>query len=795
MADEFNVISRDVPASAATVDIIPQTYSPTSTRPAWDLSPREPHLYDYLLVLRKHQWLILSFMLAVVTIVSIATFRMRPVYVATTRIELGRENANILPFQGTDSYDYMLDLENYIETQSKILTSETLALQTIRTGVLSGISGSGSDSQSEAIATGNLANQKRPPELGAFLGSLSVKRVPNSRLMDISYEANSPELAAQIVNAHIRNFIDQNRRSHYDATTAATTWLTDQLDELKIKVKNSEDARLDYERKNQIWEVDDKQNITTQRLSELNRQLIDAQSDRMKKQSMYDFAKQGDADIVPQIRDSITVQDLLKRRSDLNGQYTEASNQYGPNFPKVQRLQSQIKEIDQNLEREKKGVVARLGSEYHEAQQREELLTRTLDQQKTEANLMSERMVQYNILKRDAEADKALYDGLLTKLKEAGISSALQSSNIRIVDPAMIPSTPARPAKGRNITLAFLVGIAGGIGLALIREYMDNTVKTPDDIESLSRLPSLAVVPAFQDSDGDAPKRRSLADALGNGHSRHVELVAQHLPKSQMSEAFRALRTALLLSQAGHPPQVILVTSALPREGKTTAAANLAVTLAQLGDRTLLIDADLRKPGVGRLLNLNGGKYAGLSSYLAGVSSLDLVTVQHPAIPNLSAIPTGPLPPNPADLLSSHRLADAITQLRSQYKFIVIDTPPVMAATDAVILSVQADGVLLVVRSGETPKEAFTRTRDLLVSVKCHLLGVVLNAVDSKAPDYYYSYRYYPYSYGYGPKDSAESHHADGDDEPEHAFAAAASHGAHRRNKDHRDRDDDIQQL
>jgi capsular exopolysaccharide synthesis family protein len=241
---------------------------------------------------------------------------------------------------------------------------------------------------------------------------------------------------------------------------------------------------------------------------------------------------------------------------------------------------------------------------------------------------------------------------------------------------------------------------------------------------------------------------------------------------------------------------VILVTSSLPREGKTTSAANLAVTLAQLGDRTLLIDADLRKPGVGRLLNLNGGKYAGLSSYLAGVSSLDLVTVQHPAIPNLSAIPTGPLPPNPADLLSSHRLVDAITELRSKFKFIVIDTPPVMAATDAVILSVQADGVLLVVRSGETPKEAFTRTRDLLVSVKCRLLGVVLNAVDSSAPDYYYSYRYYPYSYGYGGKESAESDALPEDEgEPEHAFAATASHGAHRRHRDHRDRDDDIQQL
>src|SRR5438552_2639920 len=427
----------------------------------------------------------------------------------------------------------MMDMENSIETQAKILTSETLALQTIRNSSL------GSDDSSEAIATGSLANQKRPPELGAVLGNLSVRRVPNSRLTDVTFEATNPELAAQIVNAHIKNFIDQNRRSRYEATTSATAWLTDQLDELRIKMKNSEDARLDYKRKNQIWELDDKQNITTQRLAEVSRQLIDAQGERMKKQALFEFARAGDADVVPQIRDSPTVQELIRKRSDISGQYTDAMNQYGPNFPKVLRLQAQLKELDQNLEREKKAVVARLESDYHEAQQREELLARTLDQQKVEANSMSERMVQYNILKRDAEANKALYDGLLTKLKESAITSALQSSNIRVVDPAMIPSYPSRPAKARNVALAFLVGMVGGIGLALLREYMDNTVKTPDDIETLARLPSLAVVPAFTDNNNGAGGRNRLIPSLGrNGHEKQVELVAQHLPKSQMSEAF-----------------------------------------------------------------------------------------------------------------------------------------------------------------------------------------------------------------------------------------------------------------
>jgi succinoglycan biosynthesis transport protein ExoP len=750
---------------------------------ALDLSPREPHLYDYLLILRKHQWLVLSFLLTVVTIVSIATFRMRPVYVAKSTIEIDRENANILPFQGTDSYDYMMDLENYIETQSRILTSETLALETVRnSGLAAHPDYSGGGPISEAIATGSLKNQRKPPEIGAFLGSLSVRRIPNSRLMEVSFESTDPQLAARILNSHLDNYIQQNFRSKYDATTQASNWLKDQLDELRVKVEKSENARIEYERQNQIWSVDDKSNITTQRLSDLNKELTDAQSESLKREALYEFAESGDLDGVPQLRDNAVLQEMQRKRADLSIQYTDAVNQYGPNFPKVQRMQAQMKEVDDQITRERKGIIVQLKNDYREAKQREELLSKALDQQKTDTNLMSEKLVQYNILKRDAESYKALYDGLLTKLKEAGIARGLQSSNIRIVDPAMVPSTPARPAKARNIALGFLVGLVGGVGLALLREYLDNTVKTPDDVETLARLPSLAVVPAFGDSSGANKRGKFLKGTSANGHEKRIELVAQHLPKSQMSEAFRALRTALLLSRADKPPQVILVTSALPREGKTTAAANLAVTLAQLGDKTVLVDADLRKPGIGRLLNLGSGKFAGLSSYLAGVSTLDLVTVPHPAIPNLAAIPTGPLPPNPADLLSSHKMSDAITELRKTYKFIVIDSPPIMAATDAVILSVQADGVLLVVRSGETPKEAFTRTRDLLTSVNSRLLGVVLNAVDASAPDYYYSYRYYPYSYGYGPQEALESNH------PELKATAAPRSAKHRDDEEDSDK-------
>src|SRR5215475_11411332 len=537
MADDNKLMPRET-SSNGTIELL----NGGGRLSAFDLSPREPHLYDYLLILRKHQWLILSFLIAVVTIVSIATFRMQPVYSTTARIEIDRENSNVLPFQGADAYDYLMDSDNYIETESKILMSETLALQTIRsTGLANRPEYSSGEGTSDALASGSLANHKRPAELGAFLGSLSVKRVPNSRLLDVTFESTDPQLAARVVNAHIENFREENFKSRYQAIAQASSWLADQLDELKVKVQKSEDARLEYERKNQIWELDDKSNVTTQRLADLNKELTDAQSERMKKQALYEFARSADADSVPEMRSDSVLQELIKKRGDASTQYAEALSQYGPNFPKVQRMQLQIKEIDQLIANEKKSIIEQMGNDYNAARQREMLLTQALEEQKGEVNQMAARMVEYNILKREAEANKTLYDGMLTKLREANIAGTLKSSNIRIVDPAMVPSYPTRPAKTRNIALAFIVGLVGGIGLALLREYLDNTVKTPDDIETLARLPSLAVVPAFSNSNGDG-KRRLLGGASTNGHDKRIELVAQHLPKSQMSEAFRALR-------------------------------------------------------------------------------------------------------------------------------------------------------------------------------------------------------------------------------------------------------------
>jgi capsular exopolysaccharide synthesis family protein len=738
---------RIVPAARDRKPAEALTVIPAPSVLPWDQGPREPHLLDYIIILRKHQWLVLTFLLTVVTVVTIASFKMKPVYEAAARVEVDRDNQTVVPFNDTNEYSAYEDTENYIETQTKILQSETLALTTIKSLDLARypeFGGGAANASTHAIPSAS-----RPAILGAFLGRMSVRRVPNSRLIEVQFEAESPQLAAQVVNTHLHNYIEENFRSKYDATMQASNWLSAELEELRIKVEKSEDARIAYERENQIWQIDEKQDITTQKLADLSKAVTEAQTDQAEKEALYRMAAGGSVDALPATRTNDLMGALLKRKSELDELYAEALDQYGPNFPKVLRLQAQQKQNENDLDKARQNMIASLKEDYDTATSHVELLQEALDKQKAEANDLAEKLVQYHILQHDAESNKQLYDGLQQKLKEATITVGLHSDNIRIVDPALVPSSPSRPQKARNILLAFLVGLVGGVGLALFREYLDNTVKSPDDVEALTGLPSLAVVPSLPGmSTGHNRLSRNAAATPGGGP--RVELLSFVQPKSQISEAFRALRTSLLLSQADHPPQVILVTSALPREGKTTAAVNLAVTLAQLGDRTLLIDSDMRKPGVRRALNLTSGKEAGLSSYLAGVSTLDEVTVPHPTIENLVALTTGPVPPSPADLLSSHRMREAITELRHKFKFVVIDSPPVMAATDAVLISALTDGVLLVVRSGETPKEAFTRTRDLLAAVKCRLLGVVLNAVDSSAPDYYYSYRYYPYAYGYG---------------------------------------------
>jgi len=364
-------------------------------------------------------------------------------------------------------------------------------------------------------------------------------------------------------------------------------------------------------------------------------------------------------------------------------------------------------------------------------------LRAALEEQKQQDNKLNESAIEYSLLKRDFETNRTLYEGLLQKLKEAGVTAGLRSNNIREVDIARTPGAPAEPNIPRNLVFAFALGLSSGIGLAFLLEGLDNTVRTPEQAQAISGLPSLGMIPLGSKIGAEAGAKQGLVVASSK---EPVELITQARPQSQMAESYRALRTSLLLMSLGAPPKIILITSALPREGKTTTSVNTAIVLAQKGTRVLLIDADLRRPSIHKALGM--GPRVGLSNVLTGGATSQQATVRSPILPNLFILPAGTPPPNPAELMASQQMFDLLAELREQYDHIVIDTPPTLSVTDAVVLSTRSDAVVLVIRSSQTTKPALRRTRDILAQVNARVAGVLLNAVNLNSPDYSYYYEY-----------------------------------------------------
>jgi succinoglycan biosynthesis transport protein ExoP len=399
---------------------------------------------------------------------------------------------------------------------------------------------------------------------------------------------------------------------------------------------------------------------------------------------------------------------------------------------------------------------------YMAALQRENMLHDALEKQKQEANKLNESAIEYSLLKRDVETNRTLYEGLLEKLKEAGVSAGLKSNNFRIVDSARVPTGPIEPNIPRNLGFAFVLGSMSGIGLAFLLEGLDNTVRTTEQAQMISGLASLGMIPLGSKNTREGANAKRLVLASSN---EAVELVSQSRPQSQMAESYRALRTSLLLSNLGAPPKVIMVTSALPQEGKSTTSINTAVVLAQKGVRVLLIDADLRRPSIHKTLGM--GPRSGLSNVLTGSTTLEQAITVSPVLANLHILPAGTPPPNPAELLASTNMRDVLEELRAQYDHIVVDTPPTLSVTDAVVLSPRADAIVLVIRSGQTTKQSLRRARDVLTQVNAKVSGVLLNAVDLSSPDYYYYYEYKgKYSHYYKDVEPSSDSHED-DDESE----------------------------
>jgi capsular exopolysaccharide synthesis family protein len=554
-------------------------------------------------------------------------------------------------------------------------------------------------------------------------------------------------LAASVVNTLANTYVEQNFKTKFESTMQASDWLSKQLVDLQMKVETSQEKLVRYQREHEILGTDEKTNIITEKLDELNKQVTAAETDRMQKEAVYRQTQSNDPDEVAAsiVADtssggaaaSSLIDRLREQQVNLKIQIAELSTQFGPSYPKVVQLTNQAKEIDLQLQSEMNKAVDHLKGQYLAALQRENMLRQSFEKQKQEANKLNESAIEYSILKRDVDSNRALYEGLLEKLKEAGVTAGLRSNNFRIIDPARVPTSPSEPNIPRNLTFALALGVISGVGLAFLIENMDNTIRTPEQAQAISGLPSLGMIPLGSKSANLGTTGKLLALTASK---EVVETVTQIRPQSQMAESYRALRTSLLLSNLGAPPKVIMVTSSRPQEGKTTTSINTAIVLAQKGVRVLLVDADLRRPSVHKTLGM--GPRSGLSNVLTGSATIQQTITTSPILPNLFIMPAGTPPPNPAELLASANMRDLLAELRELYDHIVIDTPPTLSVTDAVVLSPRADATILVIRSGQTTKQALVRARDILRQVNAHVAGVLLNAVDLTSPDYYYYYEY-----------------------------------------------------
>jgi exopolysaccharide transport family protein len=713
---------------------------------------KEVNLRDYWKVIRKRRWTVLAFFFIVVIATAVATFTMTPVYRGTTTIQINKENPQIVDFKEIFAVNTM-DLD-YYQTQYKILESRTLArrvLQTLKlqedpqfqpkpetpfqkwkSDLLTSLSAFFTSWNSSLKAPSE--NERETSLISQFLSKLRIEPIRNSRLVKIHFDSNYPELSLRVPNVLATAYIQQNLEARFVSTEQAKEWLTRQLEDLKGKVERADEDLQAFGSRHDIISLDEKENVTMQRLAELNEALTKAEAERMGKEALYKQTGGRNFDSFPSILENRLIQDLKQTYIQLEAQSMKLSETFKPEYPEMVRLKNQMEIIQKRLNSEIDKMILGIRNDYESSLRREALLRQAFQQQKAKALEMKEKGIQYNILKREADTNRDLYKGLLQRMKEAGVSAGITASNIQVVDQAEYPTKPYKPNKRLNLLLAAVVGLFLGVGLAFFFEYLDNTVKTPEDIEQLIRLPSFGMVPEIS-----SVRRKQLE----KGASYPVELITYGHPKSMLSEAYRSIRTSILLSSSEKPPKKIAITSPNPAEGKTTTAINTSIALSQTGARVLIIDADLRKPRLHKIFNHENG--LGLSTFLSGNGTLGCI-IKKSEVPNLFYIPSGPIPPNPSELLGSNLFKSMMQALGAQFDHIMVDSPPVLGFADAIILSTSVDGVILTVIGGKTPRETLQRAKEVLQQVNTKILGVVINRVDIRRSDYgYYYYRYHSY--------------------------------------------------
>ncbi|MCL5023987.1 MAG: polysaccharide biosynthesis tyrosine autokinase [Nitrospirae bacterium] len=708
----------------------------------------EIHLRDYWKVIRKRGNSVVMFFAVVVAVATVGTLTATPVYRASTRVLIDRENQYIQNLnQGyVDFYS-----EDYYHTQYELIKSTAVAYRVVKNlnleenpgfnpsakrpgregrglfGVLSGIFKTGKTPAQPPAEDQALALARK------IQGGLRVEPVKNSRIVNISYEYRDPRMAAAIANGVATAYVEQVLEIKMGTAKQAVEWMSKKIDEQKKALEESQRALQEYMKDKDVVELENmKEALTPQKVQNLGAQLVMAEAKRKETEASYSQAKGFTNNLtgaltVPAIAGDPVMQSLRTEEIKIEKDIMEMSKKYGDKHPLMIRLREDLRALREKMASEAKRIITSMKNDYELAKAREAGLRNSLAQGKGEAMALSEKSIQYGVLKREVESNQQMYDALLKRIKETSLIEEVKSFNIYIVDKAEVPKGPVRPRKFLNVLMSVIVGLFGGVGVAFFLEYIDNTFKKPEDVEEKLSLPVLGVIPFIKQSD------------IQDGR---FELVSHADQKSSISEAYRALRTSLLLS-AVEPIKSFAVTSCIEDEGKTTTAINLATTLAQMEKMVLLVDADLRKPKVHSVLGLDNS--VGLSNFLARQVVQGII--KDSAVPNLSVITSGPLPPNPSELLGSQRMKEFLDIVTEKFDVILFDTAPLITVTDTTILTDAVDGAVLVIKSGTTTFDVAGRGVKLLKDVNAKILGIVLNSVDAKKEGYRYLYPYY-YQYG-----------------------------------------------
>jgi len=748
---------------------------------------QEINLREYWEKIRRRKGTILSVTLAVFVLGAFWTFTRKPVYTATSTLLIEKE-PNIL------SFDQVLQIESgrddYYQTQFKLLSSRALADSVVDRLKL----------YENPEFVGKPGKRKKPIDptdyvfreglVGGFLGRLSVKPVRLTRLVEVSFSAGDPKLAAECANELAAAFIDLNINIKYAATEQATTFLSEQIKSLQTEIEQKGTQLQGFEAEANIIALSDTETTVIDRLGQLNQALTEAQIDRSRKEATWNGLRNVGPDYVPEAINNPLIQRLREEYVRLKREYQKMEERFQPDYPELQRTKVELESARKSLDDETQNLVKGAYSEYQTALNKERSLATEFNEQKDAAFKMNSGAVLYNGLKVEIQNKKTLLDSLLRRESETGVEArlkGLRTSNVRVVDRARVPVSPSSPNKKRNLILALILGLGGGVGLAFLFDFLDNSVKTSEDVERYAGLPTLGVVPKFSlegankaysygrrlkgkrelkqleagagageaTTAGAAPLLG--ADAVsaptGDGAAapfvaavetaeahRAIELVPHYFPNSRLAESYRSIRTALLLSSADHPVKTIVVTSALPGEGKTASTANLAVTLAQSGKTVVLVDADLRRPRQHRLFKVKNT--FGLTTYLTDSVPIKDV-IKSTEIPNLFLINAGPIPPNPAELLGSEKMTRFIKMMGEECDYMLFDLPPMLEISDALVLGAKVDGVVLVVWGDKTSREALKKSREKLDMLKVRTLGVIINNVTLPHHGGYYYKDYY----------------------------------------------------